>query len=120
MLPKIRATVLTVVGVVSIVFAILCFTRDDLSYEFPNYYGGDAFTGIQHAAARTSRNVSELAKIVQFGFGSILLVMGLGFIGVGLTTPMNGHKEENSLPENNQADSPQIDSPIVQNVVKSE
>ena len=115
MLLKFRAIVLTIVGVVSIVFAILCFTRRDLSIEYPNYYGGDAFTGIQHAAARTSRNVSELANIVQFGFGAILFVMGLGFIGVGLTTPMNGHKEEKSLPKNNQ-----VDFPIAQNVVKSE
>ena len=57
-------------------------------------YGGDAFTGIQNAGAQTSENVMELAKIVQFGFGSVLLVAGLGFLGVGLTTPMTKKSDD--------------------------
>ena len=60
-------------------------------------YGGDAYTGIQNAAATTSKNVKELAGIVQFGFGSILLVMGLGLVGLGLTTPTGNSK---AIPEN--------------------
>ena len=51
-------------------------------------YGGDAFTGIQNAGAQTSENVKNLAKIVQFGFGSVLLIAGFGFLGIGLTTPL--------------------------------
>ena len=45
----------------------------------------------------TIRNVKELASIVQFGFGSVLLVMGLSLVGVGLTTPM-GARNANSEP----------------------
>ena len=85
---KIRAIVLIVVGVVSLGLSIKCFTTDDLGYESCSMYGGDAFTGIQNAAATTSKNVKDLAEIVQFGFGSILLVMGLTLVGSGLTTPM--------------------------------
>ena len=32
------------------------------------------------------------APVAQFGFGSILLVMGLGLIGLGLTTPTGSSK----------------------------
>ena len=91
---KIRAIVLIVVGVVSLGLSIKCFTTDDLGYESRSMYGGDAFTGIQNAAATTSKNVKDLAEIVQFGFGSILLVMGLTLVGFGLTTPMGATQEK--------------------------
>lgn len=97
MVQKLRSIVLIVIGVIAIGLSIKCYTINDLSYESRSMYGGDAFTGIQNAAAVTSKNVKELAGIVQFGFGSILLVMGLTLVGVGMTTPM-GARRENSEP----------------------
>ncbi|MBR6174914.1 MAG: hypothetical protein IKQ52_04935 [Bacteroidales bacterium] len=94
MAQKIRAIVLVIVGVVSLGLSIKCFTTDDLGYESRSMYGGDAYTGIQNAAATTSKNVRDLAGIVQFGFGSILLVMGLTLVGFGLTTPMGATQEK--------------------------
>ena len=88
MAQKIRAIVLIVIGVIAIGLSIKCFTIDELDYETRSMYGGDAFTGIQNAAAVTSRNVKELAEIVKFGFSSVLFVMGLTLVGFGLTTPM--------------------------------
>lgn len=89
-----------VVGVIAIILAIVCYSFKSLDYEGNSIYGGDAFTGIQNAAATTSKNVKELASIVQFGFGSILLVTGLGFVGVGLTTPISNPIRNNEpLPE---------------------
>ena len=87
MAQKFRSIILIVVGIIALGLSIKCFTIDDLDYATKSMYGGDAYTGIQNAAAITSRNVKELASIIQFGFGSILLVMGLGFIGYGLTIP---------------------------------
>ncbi len=97
MVQKLRSTVLIVIGIIAIGLSIKCYTIDDLDYESRSMYGGDAYTGIQNAAAMTSRNVKELASIVQFGFGSVLLVMGLSLLGVGLTTPM-GARNANSEP----------------------
>lgn len=97
MVQKLRSTVLIVIGIIAIGLSIKCYTIDDLDYESRSMYGGDAYTGIQNAAAMTSRNVKELASIVQFGFGSVLLVMGLSLVGVGLTTPM-GARNANSEP----------------------
>lgn len=84
---KLRSIVLIIVGVIAICLSIKCYSIKDLNYEHKSTYGGDAYTGIQNAAAATSNNVKELASVVQFGFGSVLLVMGLTLVGVGLTTP---------------------------------
>lgn len=94
MAKNIRTIILIVIGVISIGLSIRCFSFKELSSQPKSVYGGDAFTGIQNAGAQTSENVMELAKIVQFGFGSVLLVAGLGFLGVGLTTPMTRKSDE--------------------------
>lgn len=91
---NIRTVILIIIGVISIGLSIRCFSFKELSSEPKSMYGGDAFTGIQNAGAQTSENVMELAKIVQFGFGSVLLVAGLGFLGVGLTSPMTKKSED--------------------------
>lgn len=81
------------IGVTSIVLSILCFTKNDGTYVLRNYYGGDAYTGIQHAAAETGENVRSMAKINRFGFGSVLLVGGLALIVCGLPDSKKEKKE---------------------------
>ncbi len=98
---NIRAKILIVIGVISIVLSIFCFGYGDLKFEPRSMYGGDAYTGIQNAAAVTSENVMILAKIVKFGFGSVLLVAGLGFLCFGLTEPIKKEVgEEITTPSN--------------------
>lgn len=99
MVQKFRSIVLIVVGIIALGLSFKCFSIDDLDYASKSMYGGDAYTGIQNAAAATSKNVKELANIVQFGFGSILLVMGLCLIGLGLTTPTGSGKATQDLPK---------------------
>lgn len=72
------------VGIVSIGLSISCFKADTGHYVSKSYYGGDAYTGIQHAAAETGQNVQDLTKLTARGFGSILLVSGLALIVVGI------------------------------------
>ena len=64
-------------GLLSIVFGIVCFCLDTGRYVSYETYGGDAYTGIQHAAAGTGNNVEDLAGIVKFGFGALLIVVGI-------------------------------------------
>ena len=47
------------------------------SYANNMQYGGDAYTGIQNAAAQTARNVKALATIAKDGFGFLLMAVGL-------------------------------------------
>ena len=85
-------------GLMAIIFAIVVFasagstvTGSTGTYTSYSFYGGDAYTGIQQAAADTARNVKTLAEIVLSGFrsvsrgngaGYILLVMGFGLIAI--------------------------------------
>lgn len=82
-------------GVIAIVLAVIIYTGPSVSatehagHEIPSgtfelmtdmdtgtrtsysYYGGDAYTGIQQAAADTARNVVSLARINNKGFSII-------------------------------------------------
>ena len=46
-------------------------------WESSSTYGGDAYTGIQNAAAQTANNVQDLAAIAKFGFSTILILFGM-------------------------------------------
>ena len=78
-----RAPFLIVVGILAVILAIVCFSMDVGNTSLAYSYGGDAYTGIQNAAAQTANNVLYLAKIARFGFSSVLLVLGLGMIATG-------------------------------------
>lgn len=71
-----KNTFLLFLGIIAVILGIVCFCLDSGSYEPNQYYGGDAYTGIQQAAAQSANNVMQLAKICKFGFGSILIVSG--------------------------------------------
>ncbi len=80
---------LMALSIIAIIFAIISFSMDTGSYSNFKSYGGDAYTGIQNAAARTANNVQDLAGIVKtiggLGFlmtGFILFVVGLGNCGL--------------------------------------
>lgn len=91
-------------GFLAMIFAIvLMCTGSSAKIELPSdtgtrtsysYYGGDAYTGMQQASADTARNVKLQSSIILagfqslpemmpnngFGFGTILLCLGLGMI----------------------------------------
>lgn len=70
-----------VVGALAVILAVVLFVAVHTgTYTDYRSYGGDAYTGIQHAAADTARNVSRLAVLERDGFCAILLVMGLGMV----------------------------------------
>ena len=46
-------------------------------YTEHNYYGGDAYTGIQNAAADAANNASDLSGCICAGFSAVLLIAGL-------------------------------------------
>lgn len=81
----IRKIGFAVSGLASLILGIVCYCLDAGLYEYNERYGGDAYTGIQNAAARTARNVSDLAGICKFGLGSILLIAGIVLIICAVT-----------------------------------
>ena len=67
-------------GLLSIVMGIVCFCMNTGSgYSFETY-GGDAYTGIQHAAAQTARNTAYMADIVKVGLSGLLVAVGLALL----------------------------------------
>ena len=69
-------------GIISIVFSIIVFCMDNGSWENSLQYGGDAYTGIQNAAAQTANNIQALSDIFKIAFGAVLLVGGIVLICV--------------------------------------
>lgn len=71
-------------GIVSIALSILCFCLPKGHNINLMFFGGDAFTEIQQAAAKTGWNVQALTEIVSVGFSSVLLVAGIALITIAL------------------------------------
>ncbi|MBR7082203.1 MAG: hypothetical protein IKI49_05845 [Oscillospiraceae bacterium] len=80
---RIFSIIIAIVGIVAIIFGIICLCSDSGGYESNEIYGGDAYTGIQNASAQTARNVRVLGNIVKMGFGFVLIVSGLVLAGFG-------------------------------------
>lgn len=95
-------------GVLAVVLAALLFTTPGnvvLNYnEQPsgissmdtgtrtsyNYYGGDAYTGIQQASADAARNVKTQSEIILSGFRSLPRIV-YGSMPTGFNTDMTGY-----------------------------
>jgi hypothetical protein len=75
MAQKSRSIVLILIGFIAIGLAIKCYTMDGIYFELRSVAD----------TANTSKDILELARIVQFGFGSVLVVMGLALVGLGVT-----------------------------------
>ena len=81
---KLKRIAFLSIGLIAIILAIICACADNGTYESAKYYGGDAYTGIQQAAAQTANNLIDVADIVKFGFSSLLAVIGLLSAAYGL------------------------------------
>ncbi len=64
-------------GVMSIIWGYGLQNRPVGSSEANNMYGGDAYTGIQNAAAQTANNVQKLGYIMRDGLGYLLIAIGI-------------------------------------------
>ena len=50
------------------------------SYEMSRSYGGDAYTGIQNAAAQAANNIQDTNEMLQAGMGAFLCAFGIAMI----------------------------------------
>ena len=72
-------------GLLSVILGICTMGMPTGYWESSQSYGGDAYTGIQNAAAQTANNVQDLAEVAAMGLGSLLLIFGLFMIFYFLT-----------------------------------
>ena len=73
-----------ILGIIAIVFSLVVFSCDVGSYESNRSYGGDAYTGIQNAAAQAANNIMDVGAAITTAAGAILLVFGVGMIFLSL------------------------------------
>ncbi len=69
-----------VVGAISVIQSFIIGSHATGSHVTNSTYGGDAYTGIQNAAAAGARNAEITNDILVQGFSAILLVLGLALI----------------------------------------
>ena len=107
---KVSSIIGTCTGALSIIFSFVINGYSTGRYEENLAYGGDAYTGIQNAAAGTAVNVHYLSEIIKFGLFAVLLIAGLALLshyapmmieelGVGTAGKANGKPAENAAPE---------------------
>lgn len=83
-------------GILSAILGFVVFGLDTGSWENPSSYGGDAYTGIQNAAAQTANNVQDLTEIIKFGVASLLIIVGIAiFCYFGAKLSSNVQKKVN-------------------------
>ena len=64
-------------GIASIILGIIVSGEYYSGWESNISYQGDAYTGIQNAAAQTANNVLDLTRLTQNGIASLLIIFGL-------------------------------------------
>ena len=80
-------------GLISIIFGFVVSGMSTGNWESNSSYGGDAYTGIQNAAAQTANNVQDLAAILKTGMSFSLIVFGIAMIAYfGLKLSKNTEK----------------------------
>lgn len=80
MMKKVISILGTITGAISVVLSFVIFDMNVGAYEVSHTYGGDAYTGIQNAAAQTANNIIKVSEILKFGFGCVLLIGGLSLV----------------------------------------
>lgn len=80
----IKSLIFVVAALCSFYFSHKCFDECAGSYVSEKTYGGDAYTGIQNAAAIAAKNAADVAEIGQKGFGYFFIVSGIILLGVAV------------------------------------
>jgi len=67
-------------GIISIIMGVIISCKDCGDYVVSNSYGGDAYTGIQNAAADTAMNILASNRILTDGFSFVCVSIGLAVV----------------------------------------
>ena len=107
------------ISVVAIAFGIACFSLYTTPYTTDSeIYGGDAYTGIQNAAADTANNIFYLMKNVNTISGLFFMLIGIifGSFGIYFTKSNEENNASQADSDNNSSSSePYSDNSTTQN-----
>ena len=77
---KLLKVLALILGIVSLALCAVVFTGSVGYREAFLQYGGDAYTGMQNAAAQTANNVMYLGQTIRMALAFFRAVQGLGMI----------------------------------------
>lgn len=77
---KLLKTFGIILGILSILLALVVFSGDVGYYESNQSYNGDAYTGMQNASAQAANNVMYLGETLQMALAFFLIVQGLAML----------------------------------------
>ena len=87
------ALILVIIAFVALVFSVICFAQDTSfskgSTESNISYGGDAYTGIQNAAAQGATNAYYTNKALQEFATTVKVISGFFFLLVAVVSGLS-------------------------------
>lgn len=81
---KILSITLFAISALSFIFAIVCFSADAGYWVSSKSYGGDAYTGIQNAAAQTANNLTYLTENINTFTGLFFIIIAVTLAAFGV------------------------------------
>lgn len=91
----VRSIAFVIISIVAFTFSSKIDDMNNGDYVSSSRYGGDAYTGMQNASAETGCNVYKGNQILQKGFKYTFILVGLGFLAIGITPTIQSQKGEN-------------------------
>ncbi|MBQ3491564.1 MAG: hypothetical protein IJA74_03325 [Oscillospiraceae bacterium] len=86
---KALKTLFFIIGLLAIGAAIVVIRMDAGFYESNYSYGGDAYTGIQNAAAQSANNVMSVGIMIRTAFSALLATCGLVILALAICIKPN-------------------------------
>ena len=84
------------ISIISLILAFECYTMPTGTVEEYIQYGGDAYTGIQHASAKTANNIVILIKNINNIAGHFFLLVAALLGSVGTIVQKNSSQNTKS------------------------
>ncbi len=86
MSPKNNSILFVVLGAIAVILAVVFFATEPYKY-------GYSFTNADGSITSGGATISDFMNFVKNSLGALFLIIGLGFIGIGLKEPSGKEKE---------------------------
>ena len=83
---KYSSILFVVLGVIAVILAVVFFATEPYAYRY-------SFTNADGSITSGGATISDFMNFVKNSLGALFLIIGLGFIGIGLKEPSGKEKE---------------------------
>ena len=86
MFQKNNSILFVVLGAIAVILAVVFFATEPYAYRY-------SFTNADGSITSGGATISDFMNFVKNSLGALFLIIGLGFIGIGLKEPSGKEKE---------------------------